>query len=99
MLHASSKPWRSIMGGSKKQTVGYWYDWAMAFGWCKGPVDALLELRGGDKTAWQGRMTASGQITINKPNLWGGEDSTSGGSGGIVGTMDVMFGEAAQAPN
>ncbi|MHB1057234.1 MAG: hypothetical protein ACYC0F_05060 [Rhodanobacter sp.] len=87
------------MGSSKKQTVGYWYDWAMHFGWCKGPVDAFLEFRGGDKTAWQGRLTASGRITINKPNLWGGEDSTSGGTGGIVGEMDVMFGEADQAPN
>lgn len=87
------------MGGSKKQTVGYWYNWAMHFGWCKGPVDAFLEFRAGDKTAWSGRMTASGQININQPNLWGGEDSTSGGAGGIVGAMDIMFGEATQAPN
>jgi hypothetical protein len=87
------------MGGSSKQTIGYWYWWAICFGWCKGPVDAFLEFRGGDKTAWQGRLTASGRISINKPNLWGGEDNTGGGSGGIVGEMDVMFGEADQAPN
>mgnify|MGYP003945347323 CR=1 FL=1 len=87
------------MGGSSKQTVGYWYNWAMCFGWCKGPVDAFLEFRAGDKTAWQGRLTSSGTISINKPNLWGGEDNTGGGTGGIVGSMDVMFGEATQAPN
>lgn len=87
------------MGGSKKQTIGYWYTWAMCFGWCKGPIDALLEIRAGDKTAWQGRLTSSARITINKPNLWGGEDSSSGGTGGIVGDMDVMFGEADQMPN
>lgn len=87
------------MGGSSKQTIGYWFNWAMCFGWCKGPVDAFLEFRAGDKTAWQGRLTSSGRISINKPNLWGGEDNTGGGSGGIVGDMDVMFGEADQAPN
>lgn len=87
------------MGGSSKQTIGYWFYWAMCFGWCKGPVDALLEFRAGDKTAWQGRLTSSGRISINKPNLWGGEDNTGGGSGGVVGDMDVMFGEADQAPN
>jgi hypothetical protein len=87
------------MGGSSKQTIGYWYNWALGFGWCKGPVDAFLEFRAGDKTAWQGRLTSSGTISINKPNLWGGEDNTGGGTGGIVGDMDVMFGEATQAPN
>lgn len=87
------------MGGTPKQTIGYWFYWAMCFGWCKGPVDAFLEFRAGDKTAWQGRLTASGRISINKPNLWGGEDNTGGGSGGVVGDMDVMFGEADQMPN
>ncbi|WP_458068625.1 hypothetical protein [Rhodanobacter sp. BL-MT-08] len=83
------------MGGSKKQTVGYWYPWSMHFGWCKGVVDAVLEWRAGGKTAWQGRMTASGRISVNLPNLWGGESQ----QGGVVGDMDIMFGEQTQAPN
>ncbi|HEY4145160.1 hypothetical protein [Pinirhizobacter sp.] len=85
------------MGGAKKQTVGYWYNWAMLFGWCKGPIDAFLEFRAGGLTAWTGRLTASGRLHINKPDLWGGEDTS--GQGGLVGDLDVMFGEATQVPN
>ena len=83
------------MGGSKKQTIGYHYKWLLHFGWCQGIVDALLELRGGDAPFWQGRMTGSGRISVNRPELWGGEK----GEGGIVGDWDVMFGEQTQVPN
>lgn len=85
------------MGGSKKQTIGYWYKWLMHLGWCRGEVDAALEFRGGgdDYVLWQGRMTSSGTLSINKPDLWGGEK----GEGGAQGDLDVMFGEATQAPN
>ncbi|URX63246.1 putative Ig domain-containing protein [Luteibacter anthropi] len=77
--------------------MGYWYNWAMLFGWCKGPIDAFLEFRAGGLTAWRGRLTASGRIRINQPNLWGGEDTS--GQGGLVGDMDVMFGQQSQQPN
>lgn len=83
------------MGSSKKQTVGYWYRPMFHHGLCEGPIDAFLEFRCGDKTAWQGRLTASGQISVNAPNLFGGESD----QGGIVGALDVMFGEATQMPN
>jgi hypothetical protein len=83
------------MGGSKKTTVGYWYKALFHHGLGNGPIDALLEVRGGDRTAWKGAQTSSGTITINAPMLWGGEKD----QGGIVGDMDVMLGEAAQQPN
>lgn len=83
------------MGGSKKTTVGYWYKALFHHGLGKGPIDALLEVRGGDRTAWKGQQTSSGTITINAPMLWGGEKD----QGGIVGDMDVMLGEATQQPN
>lgn len=83
------------MGGSKKQTVGYWYRPMFHHGLCEAPIDAFLEFRCGDKTAWQGRLTASGQINVNAPNLFGGESD----QGGIVGALDVMFGESTQMPN
>lgn len=83
------------MGGSKKTTVGYWYKALFHHGLGKGPLDALLEVRGGDRTAWKGAQTSSGTITINAPMLWGGEKD----QGGIVGDMDVMLGEATQQPN
>lgn len=84
------------MGGkNKKATVGYWYHPAFHMGISLGPIDALLEIRGGDITAWSGQLTASGTVTINQPNLWGGEKD----QGGIVGDFDVMFGEPTQQPN
>src|SRR5690242_3040117 len=83
------------MGKSSSQTIGYWYHPAFHMGLGYGPGDALLEIRGGDKTAWSGELTASGTITINAPNLFGGEKD----QGGIAGDMDVMFGEATQTSN
>lgn len=84
------------MGGSSKpQTVGFWYEIAFHSGLGIGPIDAYLEFRGGDKTAWRGEATHSQTIQINAPNLWGGEKD----QGGIVGAVDLMFGEATQAPS
>lgn len=80
-------------GGST--TIGYWYRIAYHMGLGIGPIDAFLEFRGGDKTAWAGVRTSSGTISINKPNLWGGESD----QGGIVGDVDLLFGEAGQVPN
>lgn len=81
--------------GSKKQTIGYWYELAWHDGLCTGPLDAYLEMRGGTKPAWTGRLTSSATVSINEENLWGGEKD----QGGIVGSMAVMFGEATQTPN
>lgn len=83
------------MGSSKKVTVSYWYKLIMHLGWCKGPIDALLEIRGGDRTAWKGHQTTSGDIYINKPDLYGGESA----EGGIQGTFEVMMGEPDQMPS
>jgi Concanavalin A-like lectin/glucanases superfamily/Putative phage tail protein len=83
------------MGSSKKQTVGYRYFMGMHLAVCSGPVDALLEIRAGDRTTWYGQLTASGSININAPELFGGEER----EGGLQGTLDVMMGEPAQAAN
>lgn len=83
------------MGKSKSITIGYWYYPAFLHGLCKGPIDAFLEVRGAEKTAWSGELTASGAISINNPNLWGGEKD----QGGMVGTLRVMMGEADQERN
>ncbi len=80
---------------SSKQTVGYWYKLLHHFGLCEGPVDALLEFRAGDRTAWRGLATHSQRINVNKPKLWGGEES----EGGLVGDFDLMMGEPTQQPN
>ncbi|MFN3704333.1 hypothetical protein [Thermomonas sp.] len=84
------------MGGkNKKVTTGYWWEVALHDGLCLGPLDAFLEFRPGTKTAWSGRITASTTISINQPDLWGGEKD----QGGVVGPLAVMFGEADQLPN
>lgn len=83
------------MGGSKKQTVGYRYFMGLHFGLCHGPVDAFTELRGGDRTAWVGHVGQSQRITVDAPELWGGEKK----EGGIQGELDVMMGEPDQQPN
>lgn len=84
-----------MSSGSKKQTVGYWYRILGHYGLVKGPIDAFLELRGGDRTAWSGLLEGSGRIRVNAPNLWGGKKS----EGGLDGDLDLMFGEADQVQN
>lgn len=84
------------MGKSSKSTkVGYHYRPAYHVGLCRGPIDAFLEFRAADKTAWSGALTSSGRIHIYAPQLFGGEKD----QGGIEGPVDVMFGEADQLPN
>lgn len=82
------------MGGKSKPTIGYWYKMLLHFGWSRGPLDALHEMRGGDRTAWAGRAE-SGTISVDARELWGGEKA----EGGIEGNLDVMLGEAEQEPN
>jgi len=105
--------------------IGYHYRVAYHAGLGRGPLDAFLEFRAADKTAWDGgaqtwhrggtplrkrgsgqivnqvtlpatgALTASGTIFIGAPNLFGGEKD----QGGIMGEVDIMFGEADQMPN
>lgn len=83
------------MGKGGSVNIGYWYRVGYHHGISGTPIDAFLEFRGGDKTAWSGELTASGIININAPYLWGGEKD----QGGIVGQFEVMFGDADQQPN
>lgn len=83
------------MGKGKKVTVSYWYMLVAHLGLCKGPIDAWLEMRGGDRVAWQGEQTESGIVTIDAPSLYGGETS----EGGVAGQFELMMGEPDQAPN
>lgn len=80
-------------GGSKEQTVGYWYHPIIHMALHAGPVDALLEVRGGDVPAWRGQLEENGELSIDKAEMWGGESS----EGGIVGQLSVRFGGAGQA--
>lgn len=83
------------MGGRKKQTVGYRYFFGIHMGAGRGPMDELVEIKVGDRTAWAGSVTANETVQINKPDLFGGDDK----EGGIVGPLDVMMGRPDQAVN
>lgn len=84
------------MGGKKKKTtIGYKYYMGLFMGLCRGPVDAIRQIRVGDKTAWSGHATSNSSITINKPDLFGGEEQ----EGGIDGTLQIMLGARNQPRN
>lgn len=81
-----------MSGGSDSQTVGYRYFMGLHFGICYGPVDRFRRLIWGDRKAWAGELTASGEITIASPNLFGGDER----EGGIAGKAQVMMGTQTQ---
>lgn len=80
--------------GSQCYTTGYRYYAGLHLVFCHG-LDALLGIRVGEKWAWTGEVTGNQAISINQPNLHGGESR----EGGVVGTVDVCFGGAAQPRN
>ena len=90
------------MGGKRgggSVTVGYRYYWDIQSGLGRGPVDEIVELRVDDKTAYVGKpgeITHSQAIYIDKPNLFGGDNT--GGEGGIQGRMEILMGEPDQKP-
>lgn len=80
---------------SKSVTVGYKYYLGLHFGICHGPVDSVERIEVSDRTAWTGNQTSSGQIYIDSPALFGGENK----EGGVQGSTDVMMGESSQGIN
>ncbi len=80
-------------GGSV--TVGYRYYAGMHLALCHGPIDSLNKIVVGERVAWSGAQTSSGQITINQPELFGGDDR----EGGIVGAVDLVIGDPADGQN
>lgn len=78
--------------GGGSQTTGYRYFFGIHMGLGRGPVDEIVQIKVGDKTAWQGSVKENSDITIDQYNLFGGE----GKEGGIQGTLQVMMGEATQ---
>ncbi len=76
-------------------TVGYRYYAGMHLALCHGPIDSLNKIVVGERAAWSGAQTSSGQITINQPELFGGDDR----EGGIVGAVDLVMGDASDGQN
>lgn len=82
------------MGKGGSQTIGYKYFLGEHMIQCHGPADKLLQIKVDKKIAWEGESTG-GQITINKPKLFGGDDR----EGGITGKVDVEMGYPTQLQN
>lgn len=86
------------MGGGGKGkvevTIGYKYYAGLHMVFCDA-ADRLLAIAVGDKIAWTGNVRSNTTITINKPDLFGGE----GREGGIQGDIDVLFGKDDQGQN
>ncbi|PHR58717.1 MAG: hypothetical protein COA47_09940 [Robiginitomaculum sp.] len=84
------------MGGSSSRvTIGYKYYMGMHLAICHGPVDAVEAIIVGERTAFSGNVTVSSAISIDQPNLFGGEKK----EGGIQGTVDIAMGEDTQGKN
>src|SRR5512145_1557144 len=80
-------------GGGDSQIVGYKYHLGVMLAVCHGPVDAVTGFICGERTAWEGTQTVSGEIVINQPDLFGGDKR----EGGLVGKMQVLMGNSDQA--
>lgn len=83
-----------MSGGSKKQVIGYKYFFTIHMGLGRGPVDEVVEMKGGDIMGWQGSITSQGFGYIAAPGLYGGEKK----EGGVDGTFEVLMGEPTQMP-
>lgn len=79
-------------GSSTTYIAGYKYLFGIHMGICRGPVDELVEVRVGDRTAWAGSITGNATQYIDAPELFGGES----GEGGVQGDLYVMMGASDQ---
>jgi hypothetical protein len=77
-------------GTAYRRVIDYYM--TMHYGFCWGPVDAILEIKIKDLVAWSGEMTASGTLALDLPQLFGGDEK----EGGVKGYVDVLFGDDTQ---
>ena len=81
-----------MSGGGGSGVVGYKYSFGIHMGISRGPVDELIEIKVGDKSAWRGSITGNTTLDIDQPGLFGGET----GEGGIQGSLLTLFGGPTQ---
>lgn len=81
------------MFSSKKVTVGYKYYLGMDLALCLGPGVSLLRFWAGKDLVWSGTLSSESDLTIDRPNLFGGEER----GGGLQGTMTFYPGSFSQS--
>lgn len=84
------------MARRRRQTVGYRYFAGMHLVFCHGPIDRVNEYYiDEDRKTLASGASGNARITVNRPNLFGGENS----QGGVRGTFDQLMGGPAQTQN
>jgi hypothetical protein len=83
------------VSGGGDVTIGYEYYAGIHMIACHGPVDKLSRIIVGEREAWSGSQTTTGQIFVDARELFGGKKR----EGGVEGYVDVLLGESAQAQN
>ncbi len=81
------------MFSSERITIGFKYYIGIQFGLCRGTIDQLRGIWVGEKRVYTG-TSGAGTISINEPELFGGNKL---GNGGLVGDLDVYVGTNVQA--
>jgi len=82
------------VGKGKEITIGYKHFMGLYMGESR-TTDYLAGIEIGGETAFEGQFAGSGNLYINRPNLFGGDKK----EGGIVGTLRVRQGAADQMPD
>lgn len=80
------------MGKFKKATAGYSYYMGLHMGIGRGPIDELMEIEVGGRTAWRGSVKESSFFRIRAENLFGGKKA----EGGIEGGFELYMGDKDQ---
>lgn len=88
--------------GGKSQTIGYRYYMTLQYGLCRGPVDEIVQIKAGDKSAWpnvegysipyDSTITGDRVTSIDASELFGGEKA----EGGIQGSLTALMGSVSQ---
>lgn len=77
-------------GGSSQPTISTYYA-GIQFILCHGPIDKITKIRVDEREAWTG-ISTGGSITVNAPELFGGNAR----EGGVAGTINLNFGLPSQ---
>lgn len=85
------------MGGSSgsDQTIGFRYFMGLHMAIAHGPVTRINQIYVAERSLDISPQTANATITVNKPQLMGGDEK----EGGIVGDLDLEFGGPTQSQN
>ncbi len=88
--------------GGGSQTIGYRYFMTLQYGLCRGPIDEIVQIKIGGKSAWptvegqanpyDSTITGDRVTSINAPKLFGGEKA----EGGVQGSLTALMGSVSQ---